>query len=158
MRGAYIYLNNKIQYSTFIQISSLFAPKHCMKKNNRWVTYHWFLAPKNGSVVSSGQKPQPCLYYINSFYYDTCTCVKLQSKLSGNKIHMGWSGFFFTFVKKITNHRKVIWDWRTSPWNCRILNVTEKWNNFKTRVRLFGFHREQHIRLFGREREAYIRV
>lgn len=65
---------------------------------------------------------------------------------------------FFTFVKKITNHRKVIWNWRTSPWNCRILNVAEKWNNFKTRVRLFGFHREQHIRLFGSEREAYIRV
>lgn len=127
------------------------------RKYYRWVTYHWFLVPKNVSVVSSGQKPQSCLYCINSFYYDTC--VKLRSKISDNKIHMGWSRvFFFTFVKKITNHRKVIWNWRTSPWNCRILNVAEKWNNFKTRVRLFGFHREQHIRLFGSEREAYIRV
>lgn len=98
MRGAYIYLNNRIQYSTFIQISSLFAPKHCMKKILPLSDISLISGPKNVSVVSSGQKPQPCLRCINSFYYDTC--VKLQSKISGNKIHMGWSRVFFYLRKK----------------------------------------------------------
>lgn len=122
------------------------------RKYYRWVTYHWFLVPKNVSVVSSGQKPQPCTVFI------MIPVLNYNQRYQAIKFIWDEVGFFFTFVKKITNHRKVIWNWRTSPWNCRILNVAEKWNNFKTRVRLFGFHREQHIRLFGSEREAYIRV